>query len=340
MNKANRQWRLANYPDGMPTEDNWIMSKSSIPEPGENEVVAKAIYLDVAPYMRGRISPQKNYTSGVGLGDLMVGGAIGQVVNSNVVDYPVGQLIVTGNFGWQEYAALKPNEMRKVDTEIAPLPCWFDFMGTNGITAYFGLIEVGSMKVGDTVVISAAVGSIGQIAGQIAKLSGCRAIAITSSEEKLAWCQKIGYDDGINYKTEPNLVDAITRVCPNGVDLYFDNTAGPIHDAVMQNLATFARIVVCGTVSLADRFDEPDIGERFLRRILVARARVQGFIVDDYQNRHQDAWKCLANWYQRSLLNCEYDIIQDIHSMPSAFLRLLNSQNLGKQLVQVSTPSV
>ena len=340
MNKANRQWRLANYPDGMPTEDNWIMSKSSIPEPGENEVVAEAIYLDVAPYMRGRISPQKNYTSGVGLGDLMVGGAIGQVVNSNVVDYPVGQLIVTGNFGWQEYAALKPNEMRKVDTEIAPLPCWFDFMGTNGITAYFGLIEVGSMKVGDTVVISASAGSVGQIASQIAKLSGCRAIAITSSEKKLAWCQKIGYDDGINYKTEPNLVDAITRVCPNGVDLYFDNTAGPIHDAVMQNLATFARIVVCGTVSLADRFDEPDIGERFLRRILVARARVQGFIVDDYQNRHQDAWKCLANWYQRGLLNCEYDIIQDIHSMPSAFLRLLNSQNLGKQLVQVSTPSV
>ena len=340
MNKANRQWRLANYPDGMPTEDNWIMSKSSIPEPGENEVVAEAIYLDVAPYMRGRISPQKNYTSGVGLGDLMVGGAIGQVVNSNVVDYPVGQLIVTGNFGWQEYAALKPNEMRKVDTEIAPLPCWFDFMGTNGITAYFGLIEVGSMKVGDTVVISAAAGSVGQIAGQIAKLSGCRAIAITSSEEKLAWCQKIGYDDGINYKTEPNLVDAITKVCPNGVDLYFDNTAGPIHDAVMQNLAIFARIVVCGTVSLADRFDEPDIGERFLRRILVARARVQGFIVDDYQNRHQEAWKCLANWYQRGLLNCEYDIIQDIHSMPSAFLRLLNSQNLGKQLVQVSTPSV
>ena len=340
MNKANRQWRLANYPDGMPTEDNWIMSKSSIPEPGENEVVAEAIYLDVAPYMRGRISPQKNYTSGVGLGDLMVGGAIGQVVNSNVVDYPVGQLIVTGNFGWQEYAALKPNEMRKVDTEIAPLPCWFDFMGTNGITAYFGLIEVGSMKVGDTVVISAAAGSVGQIAGQIAKLSGCRVIAITSSEEKLAWCQKIGYDDGINYKTEPNLIDAITRVCPNGVDLYFDNTAGLIHDAVMQNLATFARIVVCGTVSLADRFDEPDIGERFLRRILVARARVQGFIVDDYQNRHQEAWKCLANWYQKGLLNCEYDIIQDIHSMPSAFLRLLNSQNLGKQLVQVSTPSV
>ena len=340
MNKANRQWRLANYPDGMPTEDNWIMSKSSIPEPGENEVVAEAIYLDVAPYMRGRISPQKNYTSGVGLGDLMVGGAIGQVVNSNVVDYPVGQMIVTGNFGWQEYAALKPNEMRKVDTEIAPLPCWFDFMGTNGITAYFGLIEVGSMKVGDTDVISAAAGSVGQIAGQIAKLSGCRAIAITSSEEKLAWCQKIGYDDGINYKTEPNLIDAITRVCPNGVDLYFDNTAGLIHDAVMQNLATFARIVVCGTVSLADRFDEPDIGERFLRRILVARARVQGFIVDDYQNRHQEAWKCLANWYQKGLLNCEYDIIQDIHSMPSAFLRLLNSQNLGKQLVQVSTPSV
>jgi len=340
MNSANRQWRLASYPDGMPAEDNWAISEGPIPEAGPETVLVKAIYLDVAPYMRGRISPQQNYTAGVRPGDLMVGGAIGQVVDSKADDYPVGQLVVTGNFGWQEYAVLKPTTMRKVDAEIAPLPCWFDFMGTNGVTAYFGLVEVGGMKASDTVVISAAAGSVGQIAGQIAKLSGCRVIAITSSEQKLARCRQIGYDDGINYRTEPDLSAAIARVCPDGVDVYFDNTAGPIHDAVMQNLATFARIIVCGTVSLADRFEQPDIGERFLRRVLVSRARIQGFISGDFQHRHQEGWSRLADWYRQGKLKCEYDIVEGITNMPSAFMRLLTSQNLGKQLVQVSPPPV
>ncbi|MDP6749102.1 MAG: NADP-dependent oxidoreductase, partial [Candidatus Poribacteria bacterium] len=170
-------------------------------------------------------------------------------------------------------------------------------------------VEVGGMKAGDTVVISAAAGSVGQIAGQIAKLSGCRVIAITSSEQKLARCRQIGYDDGINYRTEPDLSAAIARVCPDGVDVYFDNTAGPIHDAVMQNLATHARIIVCGTVSLADRFEQPDIGERFLRRVLVSRARIQGFISSDFQHRHQEGWSRLVDWYQQGKLKCEYDIV-------------------------------
>lgn len=337
MNSTNRQWRLVSYPQGMPTESNWAMSKSLIPEPGSDSMLVRAVYLDVAPYMRGRISPQKNYAAGVNLGELMVGGAIGQVVRSNVPDYQPGQIIVTDHsFGWQEFAVLEPSMVRLVDADVAPLPCWLDFLGMNGLTAYFGLVEAAGMRAGDTVVISAAAGSVGQIAGQIVKLSGGRAIAITSSKEKLAWCRQLGYDDGINYRTESDLVAAIAKVCPDGVDVYFDNTAGPIHDAVMQNLATHARITVCGTVSLADRFGQPDIGERFLRRILVSRARIQGFLVSDYEFRYREGWIRLANWYRLGQLKCEYDIVEGLENTPKAFLRLLTSQNLGKQLVKVA----
>ena len=335
MRNTNRQWQLVSYPEGMPTESNWAMSQSSIPQPGDDEMLVRAIYLDVAPYMRGRISPQQNYTAGVGPGDLMVGGAIGEVVQSNDPSYKQGDIVVSGAFGWQDFGVVKPAMVRRIDADVAPLPCWLDFLGINGPTAYFGLVGAAEMKPGDTVVISSAAGSVGQIAGQIAKLAGCRAIAITSSEKKIAWCRELGYDDGINYRTESDLPAAIARVCPDGVDVYFDNTAGPILDAVLQNLAPHARITVCGTVSLADRFDKPDIGERFMRRILVSRARIQGFLVSDYQQHYEEAWARLLNWYRTGALKCEYDIIEGFENTPKAFLRLLTSQNLGKQLVKV-----
>ena len=336
MNSTNRQWKLVSYPTGMPTESNWAMSESPIPEPSSGSMLVRAIYLDVAPYMRGRISSQKNYTAGVSPGELMVGGAIGQVVSSNTPAYQSGQIVVTGHtFGWQEFAVVEPSDVRLVDLDIAPLPCWLDFLGMNGLTAYFGLLQAAEMKAGDTVVISAAAGSVGQIAGQIAKISGGRVIAITSSKKKLGWCRQLGYDDGVNYQTETDLAAAIARVCPDGVDVYFDNTAGIIHDAVMQNLAAHARITICGTVSLADKFDQPDIGERFLRNILVSRARIQGFLVGDYQHHYQKAWARLANWYQQGQLKCEYDIVEGLENTPKAFLRLLTSKNLGKQLVKV-----
>ena len=337
MNSTNRQWKLVSYPTGMPTESNWAMSESPIPEPDSGSMLVRAIYLDVAPYMRGRISPQKNYAAGVSPGELMVGGAIGQVVFSNTPAYQSGQIVVTGHaFGWQEFSVVEPSDVRLVDPNIAPLPCWLDFLGMNGLTAYFGLLQAAEMKAGDTVVISAAAGSVGQIAGQIAKISGGHVIAITSSGKKLDWCRQLGYDDGVNYRTETDLVAAIANVCPNGVDIYFDNTAGIIHDAVMQNLATHARITICGTVSLADRFGQPDVGERFLRQILVSRARIQGFLVSDYQRHYQEGWTRLANWYRHGQLKCEYDIVEGLENTPKAFLRLLTSQNLGKQLVKVN----
>jgi len=337
MRDKNRQWRLVSYPEGMPQESNWALSEGAIPEPGPGEMLVRAIYLDVAPYMRGRISPQKNYAANVKPGDIMIGGGVGEVVRSNSKNYQPGDVVVTDHsFGWQNYAALRPSAVRRVDAKLAPLPYWLDVLGMNGLTAYFALIDAGSAKPGDTVLVSAAAGSVGQIAGQLARLSGCRAVAITSSAEKLAWCRELGYDDGINYREEQDLASAIARVCPKGVHVFLDNTAGPIHDAVMQNLATNARIVVIGTVSLAGKLGQPDIGPRFLRQILIARARMQGFLVSDYQDRADEARTRLASWYRTSKLKSRFDFADGLESAPKAFLRLLSSQNLGKQLVRVS----
>ena len=337
MPEKNRQWRLASYPEGMPKESDWALSEGPIPEPGPGEVLARAIYLDVAPYMRGRISPQKNYARGVQPGDVMLGGGVGEVIQSNSPDYRIGDLVVTDfSFGWQDYAALRPAVIRRVDASIAPLPCWLDALGLNGVTAYFALLETAGIKAGDTVVVSAAAGSVGQIAGQIAKLSGCRAIAVTSSAEKLAWCRELGYDDGINYRDERDLPAALARVCPNGVDVYMDNTAGPILDAVMQNLAAHARIVMVGSISRAGNFGQADIGPRFPRNILMARACIRGFLVSDYQQRYEEARKRLAEWYRTGKLRGKFDFAEGLESTPRAFLRLLTSQNVGKQLVRVA----
>lgn len=333
---ANRQWRLASYPDGMPVESNWSLAEAPVPEPGRDEMLVRAIYLDVAPYMRGRISPQKNYAAGVSLGDVMVGGGIGEVVRSNSKDYKAGDIVVTDHsFGWQEHALVRPGNCRRVDPQVAPLPYWLDALGMNGMTAYFALCDCAAARPGDTALISAAAGSVGQIAGQLARLAGCRAVGITSSPLKAAWCREIGYDEVIDYRAESDLVAAIARACPRGVDVYIDNTAGPIHDAAVQNLALRARIAIVGAVSLAGQFGKPDIGPRFHRQILIARATVRGFLVSDYQDRYPEARARMGAWVKSGALKSKFDIAQGFEQMPRAFLRLLRSENLGKQLVLV-----
>ena len=334
---ANRQWRLASYPEGQPSEEHWTLSEGLVPEPRADEMLVRAIYLDVAPYMRGRISPQKNYAAGVKPGDVMLGGGIGEVIRSNAKQYKPGDIVVNDfAFGWQEYAALSASSVRKVDPAVAPLPYWMEAFGLNGLTAYFALLDAARAKAGDTVVISAAAGSVGQIAGQIAKLAGCRAVGVTSSAEKAAWCRELGYDEIVNYReSASDLPAALAKACPRGVDVYVDNTAGAISEAVMQNLAAYARIVLVGSISLARNFGQPDIGPRFHRQTMIARATIQGFLVSDYQPRYAQARERLTEWYKAGMLRSKFDIAGGIESMPKAFLRLLTSQNVGKQMVQV-----
>ena len=335
--ETQKQWRLASYPEGLPTEDNWALSEGPVPAPRADQVLVRAIYLDVAPYMRGRISPQKNYAKGVAPGDVMLGGGIGEVVQSNSRQYKPGDIVVTDfSFGWQEYAALHSGAVRKVDPDVAPLPYWMEAFGLNGTTAYFALLDAGRIRPGDTVVVSAAAGSVGQLAVQIAKLGGCRTVGVTSSAAKAAFCRELGYDDIVDYRAEAaDLPGAIRKACPDGVDVYIDNTAGAISDAVMQNLAPHARVVLVGSISLAGRFGQPDVGQRFHRQTLVARATIQGFLVSDYTARYQEARDRLVSWYRSGKLKSKFDIAEGFENLPKAFLRLLNSDNVGKQMVKV-----
>jgi len=274
------------------------------------------------------------------LGEVMRGGGVGEVIVSNHPEWRPGDFAETMGFGWQEWAVLSPGRsgpdgVNRIDPSLAPVESSLSWLGMPGLTAYFGLIEVGRPRPGDTVVISAASGAVGQLVGQIAKIAGCRAVAIAGSEEKLAWCRDLGFDAGLNHRTETDLAAAVKTACPNGADVFFDNTAGPIHDAVMANLAVGARVVICGRIARASRFDERDIGERFLADLIIKRAVVSGFLVFDWWHRRDEALTRLAWWRRDGRLRYREDVIDGIERMPEAFLRLLSGKNFGKQLVRV-----
>jgi NADPH-dependent curcumin reductase CurA len=337
---VNRRWLLARYPQGEPGADAWTLDVSPVPAPGPGQMLVKARFLSVDPYMRGRISPAANYATSVALGEVMRGGGVGEVVASNHSEWKAGDIAETMGFGWQEWAVLSPGRpgpegVNRIDPTLAPIESSLSWLGMPGLTAYFGLLDVGRPRPGDTVLVSAASGAVGQIVGQIAKIAGCRAIAVAGSDEKLAWCREIGFDAGVNHRTEKVLAAAVKAACPDGVDVFFDNTAGPIHDAVMANLAVGARVVICGRIARASRFDEPDIGERFLADRIIKRATVTGFLVLDWWHRRDEALARLASWQREGRLRYREDVIDGIERMPEAFLRLLSGKNFGKQLVRL-----
>ena len=336
MTTLNNQWILASHPQGMPVKDNWRLEQTAIPEPGENQILARAAYLSVDPYMRGRISAKQGYAKGVSIGEVMCGGAVAEVVKSNHADWQAGDLVETINFGWQEYAILDTDNLTRVNPEIGPPHAWLSYLGMPGITAWIALRAIGKPQQGETILVSAASGAVGQVVGQLAKAQGCRAVAVASSKTKLDWCLSLGYDAAVNYRNTNNLTLDIKQACPDGIDIFFDNTAGPIHDAAMQNLALKARVIIVGTISLSDKFDQPDIGERFLRQILVNRAQVRGFLVFDFFEMYDEARSSLAASARKGQLKFQTDFMDGIENMPDAFLKLLHSQNMGKQLVRTN----
>ncbi len=343
MSDINHAWVLASHPDGMPATTDWRLKETPRPSPEDGQVLARAIYLSVDPYMRGRISKASNYAAGVSIGEVMHGGAVAEIVESRHPDWKEGDLIETMGFGWQEWAVLDPetqgtNGLRRVDPSLGPIHAYLSYLGMPGITAWIAMDTIGRTKAGETVLVSAASGAVGQVVGQIAKDKGARAVALASSAEKLAWCRDIGFDEGINYRERADdLPAAIKQACPDGIDVFFDNTAGPIHDAAMQNLALNARIIICGMVANAASFDQPDMGERHLRRILVARARMEGFLIFDHMARWDEARRALSQMAEAGHLRFRTDRLEGIEQMPQAFINLLTSKNFGKQVVQVSS---
>ncbi|HTZ03311.1 MAG TPA: NADP-dependent oxidoreductase [Xanthobacteraceae bacterium] len=339
-NVTNRRWLLKSYPDGMPSADNFATDAQPVPDPGPGQILVKAKWLSVDPYMRGRMSPGANYAKGVDLGAVMQGGGVGEVIASNHPAWKIGDIAESMSFGWQEWSVLTPDVfgpagVNKIDPALGPIESSLSWLGMPGITAYFGLLDVGRPRPGETVVVSAASGAVGQLVGQIAKLAGCRAVAIAGDDDKLGWCRDIGFDAGINYKQTSDLPAAVKAACPRGVDVFFDNTAGPIHDAAMKNLSIGARVVICGRVALAGQFGKPDIGERFMGQLIVTRASVHGFLVFDWWHRRTEALNRLSAWHKEGKIRFKEDVLDGIERMPEAFLRLLHGKNFGKQLVRI-----
>lgn len=335
MAEVNRRWVLVEQSDSRPHAGLWRLEETAPQTPRPGEVLVRSIYLSVDPYMRGRIAKARSYARAVQPGEVMVGGGVGEVSVSRHPGLAPGDLIESFDVGWQTHAVIAGARARKLDPAQGPLHAALSYLGLPGLTAWLALFDQARPRPGETVVISAAAGAVGQIAGQLAKAAGCRAVAIAGSPEKLAWCRELGYDAAIDHRAGADLPAAIGEACPDGVDVFFDNTAGPIQDAVMPHLAIGARVIVCGTIALADRIGQPDIGPRFSRQILISRATVQGFLLFDHAPRHEHARMRLAKLATAGHLRHREDMLDGIERMPEAFLRLLDGRNLGKQLVRV-----
>jgi len=336
---TNRQILLKARPSGRVTADLFEFAEPPRPSPGPGEMLIRVLYLSVDPAMRGWISDAANYSKPVPLGMPMRSFTLGEVAESNHPAYAPGDLVY-GRQGWQEWAVSDGSDIdRKVDPADGPVTAALHVLGLNGITAYFGLLEVGEPKAGETVVVSTAAGAVGSVVGQIAKIKGCHAVGITGSAEKVRQCTgEFGYDAALDYKAEADLSAALGATCGQGVDVYFDNTGGPISDAVMRHLNVGARIVICGTMGIPDvgPGEPPPQGPRPNRALLVARARMQGFIVLDHMHRANDAVADLSLWLREGKLHYAEDIVDGLENAPAALVRVLNGENRGKMLVRVA----
>lgn len=335
-NESLRRWVLVSQPSGYPSEETFRLEEVPIEPPREGQFLVQVLFLSLDPYMRGRLSNAKSYATPVKPGEVMVGGGVGRVVASKHPKFAVGEIVVGANFGWQSHALSNGAGVTKVDPALAPISTALGVLGMPGLTAYFGLLEVGRPRPGETVVVSAASGAVGAVVGQIAKISGCRVVGIVGADEKAAYIRdELGFDATINYRTAPDLSQAIAAACPAGVDVYFENVGGAILDAVLQNLNQRARIAVCGMIAEYN-LDSPPIGPRPGRAILVNRARMEGFIVFDFQDRYPAALRALSGWVRAGKIKYREDIVAGLENAPRAFLGLMQGKNFGKLLIRVA----
>lgn len=334
MSKTNRRIVLASHPTGAPTESNFQLETVERPEPGPNEVLVEALYLSLDPYMRGRMNKGPSYSAPVPIGGVMEGGIVGRVIESRHPKLAVGDL-VESKLGWQEYAVAHGDLVRKLDPSFQPVSLSNGLLGLPGLTAYFGLFEVGRPKVGETVVVSAAAGAVGQVAGQLARLAGCRVVGIAGGADKCSFLQgELGFDACVDYKGAPDIAAALRTACPDGIDVYFDNVGGPVSDAVFAQLNFFARVAVCGNVSEYNA-TTPVLGPRPFRAFVGKRVVVQGFLNRDYKERHPRALKDLARLYQAGKLKHREQFIDGLENAPRALISLLEGKNFGKLQVRI-----
>ncbi len=331
----NRQITLAARPTGLPKESDFRLVESEIPTPGPGEVLIRTLYLSLDPYMRGRMNEGKSYAQPVQIGEVMVGGTVCRVEQSNDPNLAPGDIVVA-NTGWQDYAVAKARGLHKLDPSAAPVTTALSVLGHIGLTAYFGLIDICHPIAGETVVVSGAAGAVGSLVGQIAKIIGCRVIGIAGTDAKVQYLLDVlSFDAAFNYKTTTDYRATIKELCPGGVDVYFDNVGGAITDAVLFNLNLRARVSVCGQISLYN-LEKPEMGPRFLPLLIVYRAKIEGFLISDYAPRFGEGLRQLSIWFNEGKLKYEETIEEGLENAPRAFIGMLQGGNLGKQLVRVS----
>ena len=335
MSDRNRKITLAARPVGMPKESDFALVDSPVSQPGPDEILVRILCASADPYMRGRMNDVKSYAPPVEIGGVMGGGSVGKVIVSNNPLFRTGDF-VEGYFGWQEYAVSNGKGVRKIDSQVAPISTALGVLGMPGLTAYFGLLDIGKPRSGETVVVSGAAGAVGSIAGQIAKIKGCRVIGIAGSDQKIAWLRdELGFDAAFNYKTTKDYKAKLTELCPNGVDLYFDNVGGAITDAVFEQINVGARIVVCGQIAQYNA-EKPETGPRQLWRLVVKQARAEGFLVFQFAARYAEGLQELAGWRREGKLKYREQFVDGIENAPRAFIGMLQGENTGKQLVRVA----
>lgn len=331
--QTNRQFLLAKRPVGAATRDTFTFQQVPVVQPKDGQIVVKNEYLSLDPAMRGWMNEGKSYIPPVALGDVMRALGVGKVVASAHPGFTVGDY-VNGALGVQDYFVGEPRGFYKVDPKLVPLPVYLSALGMTGMTAYFALLDVGAPKAGDTVVISGAAGAVGSIAGQIAKLKGCRVVGIAGGQEKCArLVDEFGFDGTIDYKNE-DVLAGLKRECPKGVDVFFDNVGGEILDAVLSRLNFKARVIICGAISQYNNKEAVKGPANYLS-LLVNRARMEGFVVMDYADRYAVAGQEMAGWLLKGQLKSKEHIVEGLESFPESLAKLFSGENHGKLVLKV-----
>ena len=330
---TNMQVLLASRPTGWVEESNFNIVETPIPTPGPGEVLVKNHWLSLDPYMRGRMNDVKSYSPAVKIGEVMVGGTVGEVLESNHPKFKSGDFVV-GRVGWQLYGVADAESLVKVDPKLVPLSAYLGVAGMPGATAWVGLLEHCQPKAGETVVVSAASGAVGSVVGQIAKLKGCRAVGIAGGNKKCDYVvQELGFDACVDYKAG-KLDDDLKAAAPKGIDCYFENVGGEILDATLKQMNAFSRIAVCGLISQYNA-TEP-YGVKNFASLLTNRIKVQGFIVSDRMELWAKALPELAGWVAAGKIKYRETVTEGLETAPRAFIGLLKGENFGKQLVKLS----